>query len=133
MQTRTPSAEAASAIHELSRSLRSRETPFLLEPFRNEKQANHQHQHAKRDRRSQRPVVSRAEQTTMFEIMMPLGPPSNNGARKPPRLSTNANVAPASTPGIESGKITRQKVCAGEAPRSLDASTRFRGMCSSDA
>ena len=71
--------------------------------------------------------------TTMFEIMMPLGPPSNSGARKSPRLSTKAKVAPATTPGIESGKITFQKVCAGVAPRSWEASTRFRGMCSSAA
>ena len=49
----------------------------------------------------------------MFEIMMPLGPPSSSGARKSPRLRTKAKVAPASTPGMESGKITLQKVCSG--------------------
>src|SRR5579862_7155775 len=71
--------------------------------------------------------------TTMFEIMMPLGPPSNSGARKSPKLNTKAKVAPATTPGIDSGKITFQKVCAGVAPKSFDASTRFRGICSSAA
>src|SRR5271155_3145137 len=68
--------------------------------------------------------------TTIFEIMMPLGPPNRSGARKSPRLNTKANVAPATTPGIESGKITFQNVCAGVAPRSCDASTRLRGICS---
>src|ERR1035441_2310825 len=71
--------------------------------------------------------------TTMFEIMIPLGPPSKSGARKSPRLRTKAKVAPAKTPGIESGKITRQKVCAGVAPKSCEASTKLRGMCSKDA
>jgi hypothetical protein len=71
--------------------------------------------------------------TTMFEIMMPLGPPSKSGARKSPRLRTKAKVAPASTPGMERGKITRQKVCPGVPPRSWEASTRLRGMCSRDA
>ena len=50
----------------------------------------------------------------MFEIMMPLGPPRRRGARKSPRLRTKAKVAPARTPGIESGKMTRQKVCSGD-------------------
>src|SRR5580700_2808022 len=43
---------------------------------------------------------------------------SSSGARKSPRLNTKANVAPATTPGIDSGKITFQKVCPGVAPRS---------------
>src|SRR5271169_4545640 len=51
--------------------------------------------------------------TTMFEIMMPLGPPSNSGAKKSPRLKTKAKVAPATTPGIDRGKITFQNVCVG--------------------
>src|SRR3981081_1818303 len=71
--------------------------------------------------------------TTMFEIMIPLGPPNSSGARKSPRLSTNANVAPASTPGIERGRTIFQKVCAGVPPRSCEASTKLRGMCSSAA
>src|SRR5579872_837878 len=71
--------------------------------------------------------------TTMLELMTPLGPPSSSGARKSPRLKTKAKVAPATTPGIDSGKITFQKVCVGVAPRSCEASTRLRGMCSSEA
>ena len=39
--------------------------------------------------------------TTIFEIMIPLGPPSSCGARKSPRLKTNANVAPAIIPGAD--------------------------------
>src|SRR4029077_19235040 len=71
--------------------------------------------------------------TTMFEIIIPLGPPNSSGARKSPRLSTKANVAPASTPGIERGKTIFHKVCPGVAPRSCEASTKLRGMCSSAA
>src|SRR6266700_1155827 len=45
----------------------------------------------------------------MLEIIMPLGPPSSNGARKSPRLSTKAKVAPARTPGMERERITEQQ------------------------
>src|SRR5271170_8195344 len=71
--------------------------------------------------------------TTIFEIMMPLGPPTSSGARKSPNVNTNANVAPARTPGSESGRITRRNVDRGDAPRSCEASTRLRGMCSREA
>src|SRR5580700_10426188 len=71
--------------------------------------------------------------TTTFEIIMPLGPPSSSGARKSPRLSTKAKVAPASTPGNARGRITVRKMRKPDAPRSAEASTRLRGICSSDA
>src|ERR1019366_8941531 len=71
--------------------------------------------------------------TTTLEIMMPPGPPSSSGARKSPRLSTKAKVAPASTPGNARGRITVRKMRKPDAPRSAEASTRLRGMCSSDA
>src|ERR1017187_5623808 len=65
--------------------------------------------------------------------MIPPGPPSSSGARKSPRLSTKAKVAPASTPGNARGRITVRKMRKPDAPRSAEASTRLRGMCSSDA
>src|ERR1700733_9971685 len=71
--------------------------------------------------------------TTILEIMIPLGPPTSSGARKSPSDKTNAKVAPASTPGIESGRITRQNVLSGVAPKSCDASSKLRGTCSSEA
>src|SRR3954470_7765866 len=71
--------------------------------------------------------------TTIFEIMIPLGPPTRMGARKSPKLRTNAKVPPAITPGRERGKITRRKVWSGVAPKSFEASIKFLGMCSRDA
>src|SRR5690242_5498998 len=71
--------------------------------------------------------------TTTFEIMIPFGPPIRSGARKSPRLSTNAKVAPAITPGRERGKTTFQNVRIEEAPRSCEASISVLGMCSRDA
>src|SRR5690349_4108221 len=47
---------------------------------------------------------------TTFAIMVPEGPPTRRGARKSPSDRTNANVAPASRPGIESGRMTRRNV-----------------------
>src|SRR5215467_10295522 len=41
---------------------RSPEAPFLLQVLGQEKQRHYKSQHAERNRRSQRPVVSRAEQ-----------------------------------------------------------------------
>src|SRR5437879_7229190 len=70
---------------------------------------------------------------TMLAIMVAEAPPTSNGARKSPSERTNASVAPASKPGIESGRITRRNVARRLAPRSCDASTRGRGMCSRDA
>src|SRR5215472_13832822 len=70
---------------------------------------------------------------TTLAIIVPEGPPTSRGARKSPNERTNANVAPASKPGIESGRITRQKVCQELAPRSCEASMSGRGMCSSAA
>src|SRR5271156_1934431 len=71
--------------------------------------------------------------TTTFQIMTPLGPPSSSGARKSPRLSTKAKVAPASMPGNANGRITVRKMRKPEAPRSCEASTRLRGICSREA
>src|SRR5579883_222196 len=67
---------------------------------------------------------------TTFAIIVPEAPPTNSGARKSPSESTNANVAPAISPGMESGKITRAKVFPGPAPRSCDASASARGTFS---
>ena len=41
--------------------------------------------------------------------------------------SVKARIAPASTAGRISGKVTRQKVVHGFAPRSAEASVRWRG------
>src|SRR6266436_5892878 len=46
----------------------------------------------------------------MLAIMVAEGPPTRSGARKSPRERTKANVAPASRPGMESGRMTRKKV-----------------------
>src|SRR6266852_4201625 len=70
---------------------------------------------------------------TTLAIIVPDGPPTRSGARKSPRERTKANVAPASKPGSERGKMTRRNVCAEPAPRSCEASTSGRGMCSSAA
>src|SRR6266850_10524 len=67
---------------------------------------------------------------TTLAIMVPEGPPTRSGARKSPKERTKAKVAPASKPGSERGKMTRRKVCAEPAPRSCEASTSGRGMCS---
>ena len=70
---------------------------------------------------------------TTLAIIVPEAPPTSNGARKSPSERTKANVAPASSPGVDKGRMTRRNVCAEPAPRSCDASTRGRGMCSRDA
>src|SRR5207248_9439564 len=67
---------------------------------------------------------------TTLAIIVPEGPPTRSGARKSPSESTNANVAPASKPGMESGRMTRQKVWNEPAPKSCEASTSCRGICS---
>src|SRR5713226_8094350 len=67
---------------------------------------------------------------TTLAIMVPEGPPTRSGARKSPRERTKAKVAPASRPGSERGRMTRRNVCAAPAPRSCEASTSGRGMCS---
>ena len=55
--------------------------------------------------------------------------------RQPARILVQFHLRDqtATTPGIESGRITFQNVCAGVAPRSWEASTRLPGMCSSEA
>src|SRR5271168_1354045 len=70
---------------------------------------------------------------TTLAIMVPDAPPTSSGARKSPRESTKANVAPASSPGMDSGKIMRRNVLPGVAPRSCEASSSGRGMVSSAA
>src|SRR5690242_10366976 len=67
---------------------------------------------------------------TILAIIVADEPPTSSGARKSPRESTNANVAPASSPGMESGRITRRKVVRLLAPRSCEASSKGRGICS---
>src|SRR5882724_2855220 len=67
---------------------------------------------------------------TTLAIIVPEAPPTRSGARKSPSERTKAKVAPASRPGIERGRMTRRNVCAAPAPRSCEASTSGRGMCS---
>src|SRR6267143_3900131 len=63
---------------------------------------------------------------TTLAIMVPEAPPTRSGARKSPNERTKANVAPASRPGIERGRMTRRNVSTDPAPRSSDASTSGR-------
>src|SRR5579864_6260610 len=62
----------------------------------------------------------------MLAIIVAEGPPTRSGARKSPSERTNAKVAPASSPGIESGRTTRRNVVRRSAPRSCEASTLLR-------
>src|SRR2546425_1544646 len=113
---------------------RSFEGPALFEKFAEEQQGNREDQDEDGNCSAEWPIECRAEEgCTTLAIMMPEGPPTRRGARKSPRDRTKANVAPASKPGMESGRITRRNVCVEPAPRSCEASTSGRGMCSSAA
>src|SRR6267143_2672855 len=70
---------------------------------------------------------------TTLAIIVPEAPPTRSGARKSPSERTKAKVAPASNPEMERGRMTRRKVARRSAPRSCEASTSARGMCSSAA
>ena len=49
--------------------------------------------------------------TMPLPIMMPLGPPSNVGVTKSPKLRQNVKVEPAITPGTLRGSVMRRNVC----------------------
>src|SRR5258708_3717052 len=70
---------------------------------------------------------------TMLAVIVAEGPPTSSGARKSPSDRTNAKVAPASSPGMERGRMMRRNVARRSAPRSCEASTSGRGICSSAA
>ena len=63
-----------------------------------------------------------------FSIIFPIRkycpPPKSFGMKKELTAGRNTSVMPLMTPGSDSGKVTRRKVCTGFAPRSALASTR---------
>ena len=53
-------------------------------------------------------------------------PPSSSGITNSPTTGINTNILPATIPGKDNGMITLKKVLKGLAPKSLEASIKFK-------
>ena len=60
---------------------------------------------------------------SVWPIISELEPASRSGITNSPTIGMKHSSAPAPTPGSDSGNVTSQNACRGEAPRSLAASS----------
>src|SRR5690606_10338890 len=67
-------------------------------------------------------VLEKNSSHRMRPIIWVPGPPSREGMTNSPIAGMKTSMAPAMTPGMESGNVTERKVCQGREPRSADAS-----------
>ncbi len=66
---------------------------------------------------------------TAFEIMLTRPPPISCGVAKALNVQAKAVVTPATTPGIDNGRVMVRKVRIGPAPRLSAALSRSRSIC----
>src|SRR4029079_17612241 len=79
---------------------------------------------------SGKPVPNRS--TIWFPYMSPFAPPTSDGVTNSPSVGMKTKRNAATTPGRESGSVTRQKAWRRLAPRSLAASSSRRSRFSSE-
>ena len=70
---------------------------------------------------------------TRLPIIISLAPPSRSEVRNDPSAGMKTSRQPATTPGMDSGRVTRRKRSAGLAPSTSAASSNEKSSFSSEA
>src|SRR5205807_10198750 len=79
---------------------------------------------------SGKPVSKRS--TIWFPYMYPEAPPTSDGVMNSPSVGMKTKRKAATSPGTDSGSVTRRNACHRLAPRSLAASSKRRSRLSSE-
>ena len=98
-----------------------------LQPVVQRHRRQQQHQQHHRGGRGHRPVrLVKNSSHRVWPIISELEPASRSGITNSPTIGMKQSNTPAPTPGNDSGNVTSQNACRGEAPRSPAASSKRR-------